>query len=246
LRSAEASANAAVKTAQASLTKLSKAGQLSASRTAATQAITASAQALAQAQANLNDAALTAPFAGTVSVAKNVEVGAGVMPGVAVFTVVDPAKMDFVAAVNQTDIAQIGAGQTATLSLDAFTDPFPGKVTSVQTTPQTSATGSVTFAVRISIDSGSSRLFEGMSGSADIVVNSFSDALVVPVESVRSVGTNKSVFVLGNDSVVHARTVQIGASSDTLTQITEGLQAGEQVVTTGAAGLTDGQRVQAK
>jgi HlyD family secretion protein len=246
LRSAQGSTSAAVKTAQAALSKLSRSSQLSASRTAAAEAITAASQALSQAQSNLKAAVITAPFAGTVSLASTVEAGAGVAPGVAVFTVVDASKMEFLAAVNQTDIAQVAVGQTAAVTLDAFAEPFSGTVTSVQATPQTSTTGSVTFAARIAIEAGSSRLFQGMSGSADIEVQSIAEALVIPVESVLTSGSSKSVFVLGSDGVVHTRKVTIGAATDTLVQIIDGLSVGEQVVTTGASSLADGQRVRTK
>jgi HlyD family secretion protein len=243
LRSAQVTNNAAVKTAQAAVSKLSRSSRLAASRAAAAQTITATSQALAQAQANLKAATLTAPFAGTVSFASTVEAGAAVAPGVAVFTVIDPSKMDFLAAVNQTDIAQVSVGQSATVTLDALTDPLSGTVTSVQASPQTSTTGSVTFAARIQIQAGSARLFQGMTGAADIQVQSIADALVIPVESVLTSGTAQSVFVVGSDGVAHARTVTVGASSDTFTQVLTGLSAGEQVVTTGASSLTDGQRV---
>jgi multidrug efflux pump subunit AcrA (membrane-fusion protein) len=85
-----------------------------------------------------------------------------------------------------------------------------------------------------------------MSGSVDIAVKSIPDALTVPVEAVLTKGDSKSVFVLGSDNVVHARTVTVGASTDISAQILNGLAAGDAVVTTGASALSDGQRVRTK
>lgn len=246
LKTAKATADAALKTAQSSLSKLSVAGRVGLARTAANQSVTATSMALAKAQANLAAADLTAPFAGTVTFHGTVEAGAGVTPGVPVFTVVDPTRMEFEAQVFETDIAGVEKAQAATISLDAFTDTFRGLVTRVQASPVTTSTGTVAFPVRVSLDAGQARLFQGMSGSADIEVKSIPDALVVPVESVLASGDAKSVFVLGADDVVHARTVTVGASTDTSAQVLSGLTAGEVVVTTGASTLADGQHVRTK
>jgi HlyD family secretion protein len=243
LKSAKAAADAAVKTASATVTKLSRAARVSQARSAASQSISAASQALKLAEHNLAKAQLTAPFDGTVTMAASVEPGAGVTAGVPVFTVVDPTRMEFEAAVNETDIASVQTGQAASVTLDAFNDPFTGKVTAVQSAPQQTSTGGVAFGVRIGFDAANSRLFQGMSGSADITTKSITDALVVPVEAVVTKGTAKTVFVLDAGGVAHARTVTVGASTDTSVQILTGLSVGEQIVTTGASGLADGQQV---
>jgi HlyD family secretion protein len=246
LKSARSTANAAVKSAQAGITRLARAAQVSKARSAASQSISATAQAVKRAELNLTHAELTAPFAGTVTFAGTVEPGVGVSAGVAVFTVVDPKRMEFEAAVNETDITAVYPEQPASVSLDAFTDSFTGTVTAVQAAPQLTSTGGVSFAVRISVATGTARLFQGLSGSADIVTQSIPDAVVVPIESVLTKGSGTSVFVLGSDGIVAARTVTVGASTDTSAQILTGLSAGEQVVTTGASGLSNGQRVRTK
>lgn len=246
LRTAKATAHAALTAAQAGLERLSVAARVSMARTAATQSVSATAEALSMAEDNLDAAELTAPFAGTITFHGTVEKGAGVTPGVASFTVVDPGRMEFEAQVFETDIAGVQKDQAASVTLDAFADGFTGRVTTVQASPVTTGTGTVAFPVRVSLDSGKSRLFQGMSGSADIEVASIEDALTVPVEAVISSGEAKTVFVLGADDVAHARPVTIGASTDTAVQVLSGLSAGETVVTTGAAGLSDGQRVRTK
>lgn len=243
LKGTRDAANAAVKSASATVTKLSRATQVSQARSAANQSISAAAQAVKQAKRNLDHASLTAPFDGTITMAAWVEPGAGVTAGVPVFTVVDPTRMEFEAAVNETDIAAVQTGQAASVTLDAFNDSFTGKVAAVQSAPEQTSTGGVAFGVRISFEAGDARLFQGMSGSVDITTNSIANALVVPVEAVVTKGTTKTVFVLDAGGVAHARTVTVGASTDTSAQILAGLSAGEQVVTTGAAALADGQQV---
>jgi len=246
LNTARTQASAALQAAKAALNRLSVASRVSLARTAASQGVTAASRALTLAEANLDKATLAAPFDGIVTIHGTVEKGSGLTPGVAAFTIVDPTRMEFEAAVNETDIADVAKGQPATVTLDAYAEGFTGKVVRVQASPETTSTGSVAFPVRISLESGQSRLFQGMSGSVDIAVKSIPDALTVPVEAVLTKGATKSVYVLGSDNVVHARTVTVGASTDISAQILSGLAAGDTVVTTGASALTDGQRVRTK
>jgi len=215
----------------------------SSARNAAASAVTATREALKQAKADADHAALKAPFAGNVIFAGTVEKGAGVQPGIAPFTVVDPAKMNFEAAVNESDIAAVKAGQTATVSLDSFTDSFPATVLRVSAAPTANTTGTVTFAVRLSIDTGSQGVLQGMSGSANIVTQSIPDALTVPIQSVITQGSGSIAYVVDANNVVHAQPVTVGGSTDTLAQIITGLSAGQTVVTTGATTVTDGQTV---
>ena len=246
LRTAKATAYAALRSAQAGLDTLSVAGRVSLARTAANQAVKAADKALTIARDNLAAATLTAPFAGTVTVHGTVEKGSGLTPGVAPFTVVDATRMEFEAQVYESDISAVQADQPATVSLDAFNDPFTGAVVRVQASPVTTGTGSVAFPVRVSLDAGEARLFQGMSGSADIEVESIPDALTVPIEAVLTSGEVKTVFVLDSDDVAHATAVKIGASTDTVAQVLSGLSVGDRVVTTGAPTLSDGQRVSPK
>ncbi len=246
LRTAKATANAALKSAQAGLDTLSVSGRVALARTAASQSVTAASRALEIAQDNLSAARLKAPFDGTVSMNGTVEKGSGLLTGVAAFTVVDPTRMEFEAQVFESDISEVTKGQPATVTLDAFDGSFPGAVVRVQSSPVTTSTGTVAFPVRVSLDADDARLFQGMSGSADIVVQSIPDALTVPIEAVLTSGDAKTVFVLDANDVVHAQAVSIGASTDTAAQVLSGLSAGARVVTTGASGLSDGQRVATK
>ncbi len=244
LRTAKVQAYAALKAAKAELSRLSTASRVTLARSSAQQAMGVASQALALAEHHLAAAELTAPFGGLVSFDGEVEKGAGVTPGAAVMTLVDPDRLAFEAAVYETDIALVAKGQAATVSLDSFVERiFTGRVTRIKTAAQSTGSGTVAFGVRVSFASGDARLFTGMSGSTDIEVEAIPDALSVPIESVLTDGGRRVVFVLRSDDTVHRQEVTIGASTDTAAQVLSGLQAGNRVVTTGASALTDGQRV---
>ena len=56
-------------------------------------------------------------------------------------------------------------------------------------------------------------------------------------------GDSSTVFVVGRDSVAHARTVVRGAHEEGRTEVRGNLAPGDRIVTTGAFGLQDGMRV---
>ena len=210
----------------------------------AEQAVRTAQDILAQAERDLVGATLTAPFDGVVTVPASTEPGMGVSPATAVATVVDTSSLEFVAAVDESDIAVVAVDQPAGVVLDSAPDtPFNGAVTSVRTTPVTTATGGIAFPVRIGFAPGDARVFLGMSGSTELTVKSIPDALTVPIESVVTASTNHYVFVIA-DGTAHRTQVTVGAQTDARAQILSGLKPGDRVATTGATTLTDGQQVE--
>lgn len=248
LTAAEASVTAALAQQEIVEDKFSVRREKAAAREAVASAKLAArvaGEVLAQAERNLAGATLVAPIAGVVSLPAATQVGLGVAPGAAIATVVDTTRLEFVAAVDESDIAAIQPGKPATITLDAFAGtPFPGSVTSVRTAPETTATGGIAFPARIAFDPGQARVFLGMSGSTDLEVESIPDALTVPVEAVVTQGDQRYVFTVDPGGIVHRVLVTVGAETDARAQLLDGVKAGDRVATTGATLLTDGQQVQ--
>ena len=83
-----------------------------------------------------------------------------------------------------------------------------------------------------------------MSVEASIIAESLKDALLIPsVALLPSEGGEERVMVVGSDSVVHERQIEIGIQEDDKTQVVKGLEAGDQVVVQGGVGLEDGTQV---
>ncbi len=83
----------------------------------------------------------------------------------------------------------------------------------------------------------------GAAGRAGILTGKQRQVLVVPDSALVVLGDSLSVFVVGPDSIAHARSVTVGLRRGGRAEILRGLNAGERVVTTGAFGLTDGMHV---
>ena len=203
------------------------------------------------ARANRDRAELASPAAGTVQFATlslapglpplfTTAAGASVSAGMTLFTVVGPESLRFEAAVDEADVAGVEVGQSATVTLDAFPGrPLTGTVGALRPAAVTTATGGVAFTTVISLEPGDARLLTGMTGDADIAIETIPDALVVPVQAVVADGASRHVWRI-NDGIAHRVAVEAGPSTDTLTQVTSGLADGDVVATTNLTALSEG------
>jgi HlyD family secretion protein len=208
--------------------------------------VAAARQALEQAQKNLAEATITAPFDGTVG-AVYIDEGDVIPPPTMAPTVaiylITPTSLELKAEVDEIDIPQVKVGQHANIEVDAFTDKlFDGTVTSISPVPKMEA-GLVVYEVTISLaipaDAG---VMVGMSTTADIVVAESDDTLLVPE---RAIGHDQNGNPVVQDSVngqIEERAVVVGISDGLNTEILSGVSQGDMVVverrtTTGSGGL---------
>ena len=122
--------------------------------------------------------------------------------------------------------------------------------------PKTARTGKLDF-----LDSGvkatsGTVLLRGVFENADrfflpgqfvqvrILLDTLKGAVLIPAEAVQTGADQPFVFVINPDMTVAVRKVKVGQIQDREIVITEGLQAGEQVVATGQLGLSKGATVQ--
>lgn len=143
------------------------------------------------------------------------------------------------ATVNEVDLPKVQVGQKATVTLDAFPDKtFVGAVNRIDMIG-TNSSGVVTFNVYISLLSPPEGIGSGMTASGVVQLDSRENVLTVPSSAVQAQNDQQVVRVLTNGNQVEERVVETGLETDTETEITSGLQAGETVIT-GTAGSLGG------
>lgn len=169
--------------------------------------------------------------------------GSYIAPGSPVFTIVDLKNMSMLAKVDETDIAKVEAGQSASVSLEAYPDKeFSGTVVKVANTATTNEAGATAFEVTIQMEPSDTNLKIGMSGTADVVVATKQAVVVVPIDAVVDKKQKKYVYKVV-DGKASLTEVRIGLSTDSDVEITSGLKAGDMVVVKGIEKLKDGQSV---
>lgn len=160
----------------------------------------------------------------------------------AVMVLLNPNLIRIDASIDQTDIAKLKVGQQARITFDALTGTtYTALVSTVGLTPTTSS-GVVTYAVSFALDtsrlaSGTAIPSPGMSASITVTTESASNALVVPSRSVQGAGASSTVRLKTEDGEEATR-VTTGLTNGTLTQITAGLEEGDEVAYTATTTTT--------
>ncbi len=188
--------------------------------------------AVADAEADLAGTTLLAPFGGTV-LETNAQPGDRISASSPVLTLANMDELQVVASVDETTIRQIAAGQSASISFDAFPgQTFRGAVLSVPL--QGSLQGGVmVYDVPISLQGVDALpLLVGMTANVAIDVGQTQNALLVPSMAVQTVGGMAQVLVPNASDPANpvAVPVQVGLSNGTYTEIVRGLNLGDQVV----------------
>ncbi|MFC7336476.1 efflux RND transporter periplasmic adaptor subunit [Haloferula chungangensis] len=190
-------------------------------------------------QAMLDDRNVRAPFDGVVGL-RRISVGATVSPGTVITTLdqLDRMKLDF--TVPEVFISQLGKGSAISVRAAAYPDrTFEATVENVDSRVDP-VTRSIT--VRSIIDNKSHELLPGMLMSVNLQRNQ-REAITVPERALVPLGKSQAVFRLKEDSSVERIGVQIGARVPGFVEITEGLKVGDQVISDGVGGLSNGAAV---
>jgi HlyD family secretion protein len=184
---------------------------------------------IAAAQATLDMAKLTAPFAGTITEVE-VKPGDQVSPASLAFRLDNLKRLLVDVQVSEVDINTIQVGQAVNLSFDAILNKQYKGVVSQVAPVGTVLQGVVEFAVTVELTDANTDVKPGMTAAVNIIINQITDTLLVPNRAVRVVNGQRVVYILSNDQL-QAVNVTLGASSDSQSQVTEGnLQVGDQIV----------------
>jgi HlyD family secretion protein len=184
---------------------------------------------IAAAQATVDLAKLTAPFAGTIT-RVDIKPGDQVTPASIAFRLDNLGRLLVDVQVSEVDINSIQVNQPVSLSFDAILNKqYKGMINQVASVG-TLLQGVVEFNVTVELTDADTNVKPGMTAAVNIVVNQIADTLLVPNRAVRVVNGQRVVYVLSNGQL-HEVNVTLGASSDSQSQVTDGnLQVGDQIV----------------
>ncbi len=196
--------------------------------------VEAARQALEQAQKELDEATITAPFDGLVG-AIYVEEGDIIPPPTMAPTVaiyfITPTSLELKAEVDEIDIPDVELGQRAIIEVDALPEEqFEGTVTSISPVPVIEA-GLVLYEVEIGLAiPPDSKVRVGMSAIADIILEERSNVLLVPNRALTQDSEGNPVVWVEINGQIEERPVVTGISDGLQTEILDGLDEGEIVV----------------
>jgi membrane fusion protein (multidrug efflux system) len=202
-----------------------------------------------QMRSSITKKTLIAPFDGQLGI-RQVNVGQMINAGqqVVQLTSLDSLFADF--ALPQQYLGQLTPG----LEVHVTTDAIPGRVFNGKLTAINSMVDSSTrnITLQATLDNSDHALRPGMFAKAEVMLPEKHKTLVVPGSAISYAPFGDSVFVIekkkdektGKESqVIRQQFVRVGEGRGDLVAITQGLKAGETIVSTGVFKLRNGMSV---
>jgi macrolide-specific efflux system membrane fusion protein len=191
---------------------------------------------LAQAEADERDlsaqikaATLIAPVDGIVT-AVNIVAGFDAPSGDAIVIATDSYQVT--ANVVESDVSSISVGQDASVAVAAIGADVAGAVAAIAPVSTSSDSGGVvSYAVTIKLGQAPAELRSGMTADITITTASATNVLTVPIAALTGSEGAYRVEVLDAAGVPQPRQVEVGLVTSSAAEITNGLTAGELVVT---------------
>lgn len=138
------------------------------------------------------------------------------------------------------EVSYVSATATAGSGLDI------SSITSSLTGSSTSSSSN-SAPIKVKIENPDEKVVIGFDVDVSIDTEKLENVVVIPVEAVSTNDGENCVFVYNEkEKTVSKRVVSLGVGSDTMYEVLEGLQVGEQVVLNPKTALTDGDKIQVK
>ena len=192
-------------------------------------------------KAQIGQSTVTAPISGVVDQVTG-KVGQVAAPGMGIVRVVNLSKLKVVAKVADTYAGTVRKGDAVQINFPDIKKQINSTITFVSTSvdPQ-----SRTFTIEASLPS-TNDLKPNMLAQVKINDASKSNALVINQNLIQNTENGQLVYVAiteGNRKVAKAKKVTTGQSYGGQIEITQGLSAGDQLITQGYQEVTDGQTI---
>ncbi|MBS0350741.1 MAG: efflux RND transporter periplasmic adaptor subunit [Proteobacteria bacterium] len=203
---------------------------------------------VAAAQLSIAFKQIRAPFNGRLGISQ-VNVGQYISPGVPLVTIqqMDPLFVDF--SLPEQQLRLVYNNQPVEVRVDEFPHQrFPGKISAInsRSDPTTHTIG-----VRAEIPNPDTKLYPGLFAVVNVILPTQQSVVTVPQTAINYSLNGDSVFVVVNKKDQNGKTIQqveqrfvkVGDRKDNVAVILSGVQAGEQVVTSGQLKLQPGMTV---
>jgi membrane fusion protein (multidrug efflux system) len=167
-----------------------------------------------------------APFDGIVGL-RNVSMGAYVTPATIIASLqkINPLKIDF--SVPEKYAPEINKGDIIKFTISGFSKAFTARVFAIE--PHVDEDSRM-IQVRALVQNPDAKLLPGAFADVEVILKRIDGALMVPTQCVIPNLRDKTIYI-AKGGKAEARTVQTGIRTESMVQITDGLEAGDTVVT---------------
>ncbi|GAA4335634.1 efflux RND transporter periplasmic adaptor subunit [Variovorax defluvii] len=211
--------------------------------TLATTALAGAHAAAAAAHSRLNYATIKAPVAGTL-IERSVEPGDAVQPGKTLMVLSPAGETQLVVQIDEKNLGMLAIGQQAVASADAYADQrFAAELVYINPGVDVQR-GSIE--VKLAVPHPPANVRQDMTVSVQIQTASRSHALLLASDAVRDADRGQPWVLKVDGHHARRQSVRLGLHSGGLSEVIEGLQAGDLVVPASTPDIFEGSRLRAR
>jgi len=197
---------------------------------------------LTMARVQREHAEIRAPFAGRL-VAKDVEAGEQIAPGMPLTAVVDLSSILIRSSVAEKDAARVAPGMPVDVFIPAIGEThFAGRVRALGAR---SHRATRSYPIEIEIPNTDGRLLSGMAARAAVIIEEREGVITVPAPAIVEQYGAPVVFVV-REGRAERRDVALGPRAGDRVVVESGLAAGEALIVRGQWSVSDGMAVEVR
>lgn len=182
---------------------------------------------------------ITAEFDGIIMECSAVE-GAMVTNGMQLLTLADSNQIKVVFSASKYDLEKLELGQNAEVTISG--NIYKGTICKINRMAQINASNTPMVGVEIHLTNPDDKIILGLDAKIVVYTNKAEQALLVPVEAINADRDGDFLYVVENGIVVR-KSVICGISSDTYTEIKEGITQEDKIILTSFSNLEEGMEV---
>ena len=192
---------------------------------------------LAQVMTQVNNCTITAPINGILG-SINLSLGDMASPASPAAVVSDTSRLEIEILVSESEVSFIVPGSEVDVKIRAVGDrTFKGTIANVAAVADQLKRN---YAVKVSLDNPENVIKSGM--FAEVIASTINKegAICVPQSAIVPKGATTVVYVVDAESRAREKQVTVGIENSTVVELTEGIKAGEKVITKGNTLVTEG------
>lgn len=180
---------------------------------------------LKELEEKLNKTVLKAETGGKIT---ELKVNVGGMAEGAVATIQSTDNLILSVNIPEYDIQKVKTGMKAVISSDTLTNKVEGELVRISPVANSGESGSG-FSAEIAIKNGQG-MFIGTNAKAEVIISGKKDVILAPIDAVKSIDGNASIFVREADGKFNEIPVTIGGKNDYYVEVSgSGIKEGMEV-----------------
>lgn len=189
-------------------------------------------------EVNIGKTEIRAPYAGRLGL-RNISPGAYISPANVLTTIsqVNQMKMEF--SIPEKYSSQIRNGMDVNFRIDGTNQDYKAKVVATESSVEQNTRN---LRVKAVINAGDKYLVPGNFAKVEVVLGKNSQAIMIPTEAVIPVSRNKQVVLYRGGNALFVDVIT-GIRDSSMVQVTQGLNFGDTLVTTGLLFLRNGSKI---